>query len=749
MKKVELLSPAGNMECLISAVQNGADAVYLGGKKFGARAFANNFDGEEMIKAIKYCHLYGVKIYVTVNTLVYDSEMKEALEYVSFLHKNGVDALIVQDIGLIRKIRQTYPTLELHASTQCHNHSKDSVLEMKKLGVKRVVLARELSLEEIKNIDVDIEKEVFVHGALCVSYSGCCLFSSMNGGRSGNRGECTGCCRLPYKLIKNGKELKTNGDYLLSTRSLCTITKIKELIESGITSFKIEGRMKSPEYTGYITRIYKEKIDNYYNKKNINVSAEEIDNIKKLYNRKLTLGYLFGEHGKNLMNIETSNHIGLEIGKVIYVDSKVIKIKLDQALYQEDGIRFGNDKGMIVNKLYDQKMRLVNKIEKGNIAVLDNKIGLEKKEIVKKTQDILLTRILKNLPVRKVKIKMNLTAKIGETLTLEVSDGKNKVIKYGNIVEKAQNSPTTNEKIKAQIEKLGNTPFICESLELQTDKNIFIGIKDLNDLRRACTEELITLRENYLPSEYLENKEHIDKEDKNNYKNGPLSINLLVTNEDQLKTVLKENVGNIYVEDYNLYLKYMTRENVYYKLNRLNDGKKNYDNKNLLITELGALKYTKNNNVISDYFLNVTNTSTLEYLLENGVNKVTISPEKMLENIEAYKKYKDSVEVYIYGRVELMVMKYCPLNMLINNDNKKCSLCLSKDKYSLKDAKGNFYPIKSYPHLTHILHYKPINLLEEIRNLKMLNISNFRVELYDEQEKEIISIIKEIKRNYE
>ena len=749
MKKVELLSPAGNMECLISAVQNGADAVYLGGKKFGARAFANNFDGEEMIKAIKYCHLYGVKIYVTVNTLVYDSEMKEALEYVSFLHKNGVDALIVQDIGLIRKIRQTYPTLELHASTQCHNHSKDSVLEMKKLGVKRVVLARELSLEEIKNIDVDIEKEVFVHGALCVSYSGCCLFSSMNGGRSGNRGECTGCCRLPYKLIKNGKELKTNGDYLLSTRSLCTITRIKELIESGITSFKIEGRMKSPEYTGYITRIYKEKIDDYYNKKNISVSAEEIDNIKKLYNRKLTLGYLFGEHGKNLMNIETSNHIGLEIGKVIYVDSKVIKIKLDQALYQEDGIRFGNDKGMIVNKLYDQKMRLVNKIEKGNIAVLDNKIGLDKKEIVKKTQDILLTRSLKNLPVRKVKIKMNLTAKIGETLTLEVSDGKNKVIKYGNIVEKAQNSPTTNEKIKAQIEKLGNTPFICESLELQTDKNIFIGIKDLNNLRRACTEELITLRENYLPSEYLENKEHIDKEDKNNYKNGPLSINFLVTNEDQMKTVLKENVGNIYVEDYNLYLKYMTRENVYYKLNRLNDGKKNYDNKNLLITELGALKYTKNNNVISDYFLNVTNTSTLEYLLESGVNKVTISPEKMLENIEAYKKYKDSVEVYIYGRVELMVMKYCPLNMLIKNDDKKCSLCLSKDKYSLKDAKGNFYPIKSYPHLTHILHYKPINLLEEIRNLKMLNISNFRVELYDEQEKEIISIIKEIKRNYE
>ena len=263
MNKVELLSPVGNMECLIQAVNNGADAVYLGGKKFGARHYANNFDYDEMIEAIKYCHLYGVKIYVTVNTIVFEKELDEVLKFVEFLHSNQVDAIIVQDLGLIRIIRKKFPNMEIHASTQAHNHNDYGLSLLKSLGVKRAVLARELSLKEIKNLKTDIDKEVFIHGALCVSYSGCCLFSAMHGSRSGNRGECVGSCRLPYKLYENGNEIKTNGDYLLSTKSLCTINDLDKLIDSGIKSFKIEGRMKSSEYVGYITRLYREKIDEY------------------------------------------------------------------------------------------------------------------------------------------------------------------------------------------------------------------------------------------------------------------------------------------------------------------------------------------------------------------------------------------------------------------------------------------------------------------------------------------------------
>ena len=229
MKRIELLSPAGNMECLISAVQNGADAVYVGGKKFGARAFANNFDYDELVEAIKYCHLYGVKIYVTVNTICYENELDEALKYIEFLHINHVDALIMQDLGLITLVRKMFPNLEIHASTQMHNHNDAGLLYLKSLGVKRVVLDREMSLDEINNLKTDIDKEIFIHGALCVSYSGCCLFSAMHGGRSGNRGECVGACRLPYKLLENKKEVIQEGNYPLSTKSLCTINNINKI----------------------------------------------------------------------------------------------------------------------------------------------------------------------------------------------------------------------------------------------------------------------------------------------------------------------------------------------------------------------------------------------------------------------------------------------------------------------------------------------------------------------------------------
>ena len=249
MKKIELLAPAGNMDNLIAAVEAGADAVYLGGKSFGARAFSKNFTDEEIIKAINYCHLYGVKVYVTVNTLVYENEVSDFMNYIDFLHKNNVDAVLIQDLGMLDLVRKTYPNLEVHSSTQMHIHNLDGTLLMQKLGVKRVVLARETSIDEIKHIknNSDIELEVFVHGALCISYSGECLMSSMIGGRSGNRGECAGSCRLKYDVISDNKRIN-KGDYPLSTKDLNSLEYVGYLIESGVSSLKIEGRMKSKAY---------------------------------------------------------------------------------------------------------------------------------------------------------------------------------------------------------------------------------------------------------------------------------------------------------------------------------------------------------------------------------------------------------------------------------------------------------------------------------------------------------------------
>ena len=311
MKKHELLVPAGNMDCLKQAVYNGCDAVYLACKSFGARKFANNFDNYEIVEAIKFCHLYGVKVYVTMNTLIKNNEVEDFISQARFLHKNGVDALIVQDFGMICLLREKFPNLEIHASTQANISSVDVCKLYYDLGVKRVVFSRELSIDEIDSIDVPIEKEAFIHGALCISYSGCCLMSSMLGGRSGNRGECAGCCRLPYTLKKDGKVI-SKDKYLLSTKELNTSSKIDRLLDSSIYSFKIEGRMKSPLYVGFITNFYRHLID----KKEFDFS-EETNRLKTIFNREFTIGRMFNEEDYNFMNTESPNHKGLNIGEVI------------------------------------------------------------------------------------------------------------------------------------------------------------------------------------------------------------------------------------------------------------------------------------------------------------------------------------------------------------------------------------------------------------------------------------------------
>lgn len=265
MKKVELLAPAGNLESLYAAVQAGADAIYLGGNKFSARAYASNFDDKTMEEAVEYCHLYNVKVYVTINTIMKEKELKEACKYAEFLYNVGVDALIIQDIGLASLLREKLPELELHASTQMTVHNGEAALSLSKLGFKRIVLSRELSLKEIEYISktLKIETEIFIHGALCVCYSGQCLMSSMIGGRSGNRGRCAQPCRLPYEIV-NKKDKDKDKGYILSPKDMCTIEDIKEIIESGASSLKIEGRMKRPEYVAGVVSEYRNVIDNFY-----------------------------------------------------------------------------------------------------------------------------------------------------------------------------------------------------------------------------------------------------------------------------------------------------------------------------------------------------------------------------------------------------------------------------------------------------------------------------------------------------
>ncbi len=289
----ELLAPAGDFECLVAAVEAGADAVYVGGKRFGARAYAKNFDIDELSRAVGYCHLHGAKLYVTLNTLVEDSELADAVEYAAELYNIGVDALIIADLGAIREIRRLVPELELHASTQMSVHSTSGADAAYELGCSRVVLARELSLTDVKSVTehTKAEIEVFMHGALCVCHSGQCLFSSLVGGRSGNRGECAQPCRLPYN----------NGKYPLSLKDLSLASHIEQLIDSGVASLKIEGRMKSPSYVYAVVSIYRKLLDEHRS-----ASDEEHEKLRRAFSRGgFTDGYFEGDTKNGMTGVRS------------------------------------------------------------------------------------------------------------------------------------------------------------------------------------------------------------------------------------------------------------------------------------------------------------------------------------------------------------------------------------------------------------------------------------------------------------
>ena len=737
MKRVELLSPCGDMESLKAAVYNGADAVYFAGENFGARKFAKNFTRDEIKDAVKFCHLYGVRAFITVNTIMFENEIDELTEYVRFLHKTGVDALIVQDLGIMNLIRNKFPNMEIHASTQAHNIDNYSAKFMKEMGCKRLVFAREMSLNEIKNINVDIEKEVFVHGALCYSYSGCCLFSAFNNARSGNRGECVGSCRMKYKLYQNDKEIQTNGEYLLSTKSLYTLDHIGELIDAGINSFKIEGRMKSKEYVGYVTRLYRNKIDEYLNNKKVNITNEEIINLKKLYNREFTNGYLFDKYGREFMNSKSPNHLGVIIGDVLEISKKYVKIKLSMELNQEDGIRFDNSEGMIVNKLYNHKLLLVSHASKGDIIYLDNKLDIKNAKIVRKTIDKKLNEEINNFDKKRVPISIICDAYVGNKLKLTVKCDDKEITRQGNVVEEAKSAPMSKERIEEQLLKLGNTPFSCNDIKINSEDNIFISIKDLNELRREVIEELTIERENSIPHEFKEVEFNLDK---NNKSNKNFNINVLVRNEKQLDIVSKYPINIIYTDDYDLYNKYKDTYNMYYKVSRVEHNYKDIDN--VLVGNTSAIERYKDCNIIADNYLNVVNEYAIDYLEKKGINNICLSYECTLDNLELISEDRslDNLEFIVYGTPELMITKHDLIDDYVQSNDKDKPFY----KYQIESLNRDRFRVIKKDNLTYIYHKDKINYLDKIDYLKSLGLGNIRIEFLDEDVNSIKSVLGDV-----
>lgn len=505
MKKraIELLAPAGSISALISAVQNGADAVYIGGKIFNARMNANNFDDKTMTAAIDYAHLRGVKVFVTMNTLIKDEELVEALRYAKFIYEAGGDALIIQDLGFGSLVMDILPDFEVHLSTQATISDRQSIQVAKKLGYKRIVLSRELSLDEIKGIcDIDdVEVEVFVHGAICVSYSGQCQLSRRYGRRSGNRGTCAQACRLPY-ITNLTKDKAEKNVYALSPRDLCQVENLGELIEAGVKSFKIEGRMKSPEYVGVITRIYRKYIDIYLEKGEYKISEEDRKYLMQIFNRgDFTEGFLHKDKESKFMSNTIPKNNGIYAGDVTFSKkgSKLIKINSKLNLSLHDGLEIRKENGEIVSSTvitYLKKEANDSYIIgdfKGNIKAGQHAYRtsqVEQIEKIRKTfKDIDIFDVVEKKYSKKLEIKFIIISAKG-LLTIIADAGNGNISKVSREIIISDEEPSSIDKFKKSLLKTGNTSFAVSNIDFKGDFNIKIKISEINALRRECLNEL-------------------------------------------------------------------------------------------------------------------------------------------------------------------------------------------------------------------------------------------------------------------
>ncbi len=691
MNKVELLAPAGDFSCLKAAIEAGCDAVYIGGKLFGARAFSSNFTDDEIIKAINYAHLFGVKVYVTTNTLIYDKEVERFLEYILFLHKNNVDAVIIQDLGMLDLVRQTFPNLEVHASTQMHIHNLDGASFMEKLGVKRVVLARETSISKIKEIKekTNIDIEIFIHGALCVSYSGQCLMSSLIGNRSGNRGTCAGSCRQSYSIVDENNNIILNNKYPLSMKDLCSLENLKTLLDIGVTSLKIEGRMKSSSYVYTVVKLYRLAIDSYYKNNNIYIDEKELYNLKKIFNREFTKGFLFDEENNKVINMKRPNHQGVEIGKVINYKNNVATIKLNDEININDGLRIVGKKdiGVNVNNFYINS-KLVKTAKKGDIITIKVNDKVEKDDKVLLTLDSKLNEEINNIissNQRKVLVKAKFIAKEDKQITFELTDFINKVVVISeNKVTKALNKPITKEEIKEKLNKIKDTVYKYESLDIEIDDNIFIPLNIINDLKRKAFEELNNKRLYKIPYKRCEYKRNVKSYPKEKL------LNILIFKDENIDS-LKKKYDYIYSSN--------NIDNTILLLPRVIDKYKENYNKDVLVGDIGY--FNKHKVCITDTSFNVVNSYTVAFLHSLGAKRVTLSYELTKKQIEilinAYEeRYKahPNLELVVEGYEEVMISKFS-LNKYFNND-----------KLYLKDRFNNLYKIKEKDNLMIIYNYK-------------------------------------------
>ena len=762
-KGIELLAPVGSWEALEAAVQNGADAVYLGGKLFNARHYASNFSDDELREAVSYAHLRKVRVFVTVNILLDDSEIEEALDYTKFLYDIGVDAIIVQDLGFASLVKEIVPQLELHASTQMTINNLQGAVHLKKMGFARAVLAREVPADEIKYIseNCDIELEVFVHGALCYSYSGQCLMSSLIGGRSGNRGTCAQPCRMQYSVVDEKNNLLNNWDkgHFLSARDLNTLDEVEKLVDLGIKSFKIEGRMKRAEYVASVTSAYRRAID----EGSQSVSYKAREDIKQIFNRGFTKGLTFDDFGKSFVTLERPDNRGITVGTVLDSGKKGTTLQMKSKISKGDGLEWKSKDGTTSGLKSPKDIGINEKLVLQR--VFDALVGSE----VNRTSSVELLEEMRGTysnDTKKLPISMEMSIFIGSLPKLRVcSDVLSIEVEGEKHVQPATNAPLKKAKVEEQLLKLGDTPFYSESISIGLEEGAFLPVKDINELRRRAVGQIqemilssnkkITLGE----IAYSNAKKEALKLTKK--KISPFSLSIRVSDQKQLEQLNLSKANRVYLAFYdnlpeNLkWLKdhgietYLWTDRLLYRKDLDRIGKlikDNYDQiDGVSVSNIGSVEYFKNfgKSMHGDFGLNAFNPYTLDYLEGQGLDSQTMSVELNLGQIGAIlQKVGGKKEAIVYGYLPSMIAKNCPMAVIKGcKDDSECGSCRFAKGFKLRDRMGKDFAMSRGDGFTTIYNAVPVMVPESLTSIRDKGISLFRLDFTIEKDiKEIQSI---------
>lgn len=735
-KNVELLAPAGNMECLHAAVKAGADAVYLGAGHFNARRGADNFSLENLAEACDYAHLRGVKIYLTLNTVVLPSELPDALELARQAYRCGVDAFIVQDIGISIELSRIMPDVEVHVSTQMNIHDEDGLRAAAALGATRVTLARELSLAEIARLhelaeELGVELESFAHGALCVCYSGQCFMSSLVGGRSANRGRCAQACRLPYELHNRAlrKTLDAPGEHLLSPKDLCTANLIPELLHAGVASLKIEGRMKSPEYVQAVVGVYRAVIDRVEaaidrdgidsvvasDAPELRASEEEMNVLSEAFSRGFTTAYLKGKRGNEIMSYGRPNNRGVFVGRVAKVREGLVFIDPETELHVGDLIEFWTNRGHFVHTIgefkTDRAGRVFFPVERA-VGKGDRVFRVRNAEAAFVDDD--------KLPSVAVRARAELRIEQPALLTFTVASGDASVTVEGPEVEAARTKAITEEEVREHIDRMGTTPFYLSSLEIDLDEGVGMGFSMLHKLRARAAEEL----QEAILAHYHARK--LERTPSRAFapvvRKGWCKVAALATNPACARAAKRAGADLIYVPAANYRRGEAviagqlsdTAEQAGYpkqcipvlptvsqmfdeeKRNGFDIWKRVKADKPVMVENLGQLLHATEMGAAPEVgpHIPVTNKLDLQAMADLGAQRVWLSPELSLVQIEELGDMAPMpLGLTIMGQTELMVTEHCLL-MSQGPCNQKCTECARrKSPHYLKDRKGYEMPV--------------------------------------------------------